>query len=303
MRIGIIAAAILSIPLIEGITLSQEPSASAFDFAATETRALQGDTTAMVRLSNAYWGGQGAALDVEKGRAWLERASEKGSLQAEMLLGAAYLSGTKLLKDPQMAGKYLLAVAQQQSVEPSFQSSWALAQYWIALMYEHGNGVEKAHDKAIQYLQMAAANGNYPAQFDLASLYNEGSGGLAMDKTQACKLFEKAAEQGHVRAMHNVGYCYQVGTGGPKDDKKAIEYYTKAAEAGSTRSPRNLGMLFGQLGNADRAYFWLRVAQSLGDTEKASLIDVAKQHLTSPQVEQLEKDVAIWRNAHPAKGQ
>jgi hypothetical protein len=231
---------------------------------------------------------------------WLDRAAQNGSLDAQMLLGAGYLSGTKLPKDPQLASKYLLQAAQQQNVVGRLQSSQALAQYWIASMYEQGRGVEKSHDKAIQYLQMAANNGSSPAQFDLAVLYNDGAGGMNMDKAHACQLFEKAADQGHVKAMHNVGYCYQAGIGGKSDEYRAIDYYTRAAESGSTRSQRNLGIVFGQLGQAEKAYFWLRIAEASGDTETKSLVDVAKEHLTASQVEQQEKEIAAWLSSHKA---
>jgi TPR repeat protein len=252
-------------------------------------------------VGRAYLLGKGVPVDLEKGRMWLDRAAQNGSLDAQMLLGAAYLSGTKLPKDQRLASKYLLQVAQQQHADGRLRTSQALAQYWIASMYEQGSGLEKSHDKAIQFLQMAANNGNPSAQFDLAALYNDGTGGMTKDVPHACELFEKAADQGNVKAMHNVGFCYQVGSGGKKDENRAIDYYTKAAEAGSTRSQRNLGILFGQSGRAEKAYFWLRVAEASGDTEKKSLIDVAKEHLTASQVEQQEKEIGAWLNTHKAQ--
>jgi TPR repeat protein len=297
------AAAIILCSVAWGVGVSQEHPTAPFDVAVSEAKALQGDVAAMVQLGKAYWDGKGVPADVEKGRPWLERAAEKGSLEAQMFLGMSYFSGVKLSKDPQLASKYLLQAAQQEHVESTLQSSQALAQYFIAQMYEQGRGLEKSHDKAIQFLQMAANNGSPPAQFDLAALYNDGSGGMTTDKVRACQLFEKAADQGHLRAMHNAGYCYQVGIGGKKDENKAIDYYTKAAEAGSTRSQRNLGLLFGQLGQAEKAYFWLRVAESSGDTEKKSLIDAAKEHLPASQVETVEKEILVWLNAHKAKKQ
>jgi TPR repeat protein len=220
-----------------------------------------------------------------------------------MLLGAAYLSGTNLTKNHELAARYLLQVAQQPHVDDSFKSSQALAQYWVAMLYEQGAGVEKSHEKAIQFLQMAAANGNYPAQYDLASLYNDGTGGMAMDKSRACDLFEKAAEQGHVKAMHNAAYCYQMGTGGRKDDTKALVYYTKASEAGSVRSQRNLGILYGSAGQPEKAYFWLRVAESEGDLDSKQFIDKLKSVLPAAQVEAQEKEIGVWLKAHPSKKQ
>ncbi len=305
MSIGrFVAVAVLCFVLCGG-GISQEHPTAPLDVVAVEAKASQGDTAAMVQLGRAYWGGQGVTVDIEKGRVWLDRAAEKGSLDAQMLLGMAYFSGAKLPKDPQLASKYLLRAAQQEHVDSSLQSSQALAQYFIASMYEQGRGLEESHDKAIQFLQLAANNGSPAAQFDLAALYNDGSVGISVDKVRACQLFQKAADQGYVRAMHNVGYCYQVGIGSKKDDGKAVEYYTKAAEGGSTRSQRNLGILFGQLGQAEKAYFWLRVAESSGDTDEKSksFIATAKEHLTASQVEQQEKEVLEWLNAHKANRQ
>jgi TPR repeat protein len=289
--------------VISALGVSQVQSTSKFDAATTEAKASNGDVAAMLQLGRAYWGGDGVTADVEKGSVWLDRAAEKGSAEAKMLLGAAYLSGTKLSKNRELAAKYLLQVAQQQHVDDGFKSSQALAQYWVAMMYEQGAGVEKSHEKAIQSLQLAASNGNYPAQYDLGSLYNEGTGGMTMDKARACELFEKAAEQGHVMAMHNAGYCYQVGISGKKDESKAINYYTKAAEAGSARSQRNLGILFGRSGQPEKAYFWLRVAESSGDAESKPFIDKLKPMLPSAQVEAQEKEVVFWLNAHLPKKQ
>jgi TPR repeat protein len=284
-----------------GLGKSQTQSKAPFDVASAEAKAQQGDIIAMTKLGEAYWGKQGIPADIAKGKAWLERAANAGSLEARMFLGASYMSGSGLPKDDVLASKYLLQVAQLPNVESNSQGSQAQAQYWIAMMYEHGRGIEKSHEKAIQFLQMAAKNGNYPAQFDLGSLYNDGSGGLPMDKAIACQWFEKAADSGHFKAMHNTGYCYQLGTGGRKDSDKAIHYYTLAAEAGLTNSQHNLGMLYGVMGNAEKAYFWLRVAESFGYTEDKSRLDAAKARMSASQLEQQERDIATWVEAHKAK--
>ena len=265
------------------------------------TSAEAGIPVSTYEIGKAYLLAKGVPVDVEKGRMWLDRAAEKGSLEAQMLLGSAYLSGIKLPKDPQLASKYLLQAAQQQRAVGSQRASQAQAQYWVAILYEQGRGLEKSHDKAIQFLQEAAGNGNFNAQFDLAALYNDGTGGLTVDKARACELFESAADQGHVKAMHNAAYCYQSGIGRNKDENKAIAYYTRAAEAGSVSSERNLGILFGQLGQAEKSYFWLRVAGSSGDTKTEPLIATVKPHLNTAQIDASERDIAAWLDAHKAK--
>ena len=123
-----------------------------------------------------------------------------------------------------------------------------------------------------------------------------------MDKVRACQLFEKAADQGHTRAAHNAGYCYQLGLGGKKDSEKAIHFYTMAAEAGEARSQHNLAMVFGELGNAEKAYFWLRVAESYGYKQDSSLIETAKAHLPASQVEREDKEILAWLGAHKVQG-
>lgn len=280
---------------------AQEPGKAPFDIISEEAKASQGDIHAMTKLGLAYFGKQGIPANLERARMWLNRAAEAGSLEAQVFLGAAYMSGSGLQKDLGMAAKYLLQAAQQQNVEGGLRSSQALAQYWVAMLYEQGRGIDKSHEKAIQFLQLAAKNGSYVAQFDLGALYNDGTGGLEMDKVRACHLFEKAADQGHTRAAHNAGYCHQVGVGGKKDPEKAIHYYAMAAESGDARSQHNLAMVFGALGNAERAYFWLRVAESFGFQEDQSLIEAAKARLSASQVEREDKEILAWLNAHKAE--
>jgi TPR repeat protein len=282
--------------------VSQEPTKAPFDVATAEAKASQGDMTAMVSLGEAYWGKQGIPADVDRGRMWLEKAADAGSLEAQMFLGSAYLIGSQLPKDPALAAKYFLRAAQQQQpTDQTLRGAQALAQFFVANLYEEGEGLERSHEKAIVFLKESADNGNYPAEFQLGSLYNDGLGGIAQDKAQACKLFEEAADQGHTMAMHNTGYCYQSGVGVKKDLDKAIHYYPMATEAGSDRSGHNLAMVYGELGEADKAYFWLRVVQSSGYAEDPVLIETAKARLSPAQVSQKEQEVITWRGAHKAK--
>jgi TPR repeat protein len=95
----------------------QEPYKAPLDVAAEDAKASQGDISAMVKLGLAYWGKQGIPTDLERGKMWLSRAAEAGSFEAQMFLGAAYLSGNGLEKNPSLAAKYFLQVAQRQSVD------------------------------------------------------------------------------------------------------------------------------------------------------------------------------------------
>jgi TPR repeat protein len=287
--------------LLGTVSFSQSHTVTPEELASIEAKAQQGDQAAMVRAGEIYWGKQGIPADIAKGRMWLERAAEGGSIHARMFLGTAYMSGFGLPQDHAVAGRYLLQVAEAAQVDAEFKGSQALAQYFVFRMYELGMGLEKSHQNAIHFLELAAENGNYPAQFDLGSLYNDGTGGKPVDKALACSWWEKAADNGHHQAMHNVAFCYQMGLGGKTDRDRAIHYYTMAAEGGMVDSAHNLGVLYDKAGNADRAYFWLQVARAFGSSNEDEMIAKAQSCLLLEQRNQVDAELANWLEAHKPK--
>jgi len=287
--------------LVTGLQELTSGPPKVIDLELLTTMAESGDVPSMLQLGKGYWNGNGVPVDPEKSRYWWDRAAGKGSLEAQMMLGAAYFSGVKLPKEGTLALKYLLMVAQKPDPGPGEKGTVALAQYFVANLYAGGRGVEKSSEKKVDFLKRSVANGLAGAEFALGMLYNDGADGLQVDKAQACQLFIKAADQGHVQSMHNAGFCYQTGTGVQANLTTAVHYYTKAAENGSTGSMHNLGLLCGKNNQADCAYFWLRVAQNSGADEKQELIDAAKRHLTPAQVDEQDKAVSAWMEAHKPK--
>jgi TPR repeat protein len=265
------------------------------------TMAESGDIPSMLQLGKGYFNGNGVPVDPEKSRYWWDRAANKGSLEAQMLLGTAYLSGMKFPKVGAAALKYLLMVAERPDPGPNEKGTVALAQLFVANLYAGGMGVEKSSEKKVDFLKRSVANGNAGAEFELGMLYNNGTDGLQVDTAQACQLFVKAADQGHVQSMHNAGFCYQNGTGVETNISTATHYYNEAAENGVTASMHNLGLLCGKSNQAGCAYFWLRVAQNSGSAEKKELIDAAKCRLTPVQVDEQEKAINAWMEAHKPK--
>lgn len=73
------------------------------------------------------------------------------------------------------------------------------AHYHVGLLYLYGNNVELDTKRAFKYILIAAKGGNKEAVFQVAELYNSGTG-VAKDKTQARYWFEKAKELGDPRA-------------------------------------------------------------------------------------------------------
>ena len=84
-------------------------------------------------------------------------------------------------------------------------------------------------------LEKDAAQGDARAQFNLASAYLNGQGGV-VDEAKAAEWFEKAAAQGNAGAQLFLGGMYANGKGVPKDEAKAVEWWEKAAAQGNANA-------------------------------------------------------------------
>ena len=62
-------------------------------------------------------------------------------------------------------------------------------------------------------------------------MYYNGAG-VEQDYEKAAEWIEKAAEQGNVKAQKTLGDFYLYGVGVEQDEEKAIEWYNRAAEQG-----------------------------------------------------------------------
>ena len=135
-------------------------------------------------------------------------------------------------------------------------------------------GIRLADGPARDYrgaVQMFEKAGDLPAaQFRLALLYERGQG-AAKNPTLARSLYQKAAERGHVRAMHNLGVLYADGVDGKPDYAMAAEWFRRAAEYGLKDSQFNLATLTARgLGTEKRpatAYMWFALAAIQGDAD------------------------------------
>ena len=89
-----------------------------------------------------------------------------------------------------------------------------------------------------------AEKGNSEAQFNLGFRYYSGHSIFKepdVDWPEAVKWFQKAADQGHIKAQRYLGNCYQNGSGVIKDSRRAVDWYRKAAEQEDAQAQDNLG--------------------------------------------------------------
>ena len=88
-------------------------------------------------------------------------------------------------------------------------------------------------------LETAAKKGDAIAQFELGQKYSRDH-----NYEQAFVWYKKAAEQGHAKAQHCLGECYEDGTGVEEDPKQAFAWYQKAAEQGLAEAQYDLGRCY-----------------------------------------------------------
>ena len=79
-------------------------------------------------------------------------------------------------------------------------------------MYFEGRGVDKNYQKALEYLNKSADQGNVDAQVNLGDIYyklNE----VDQDYEKALQWYKKAADQGDAEAQFNLDMIYSNGLG------------------------------------------------------------------------------------------
>jgi len=128
---------------------------------------------------------------------------------------------------------------------PLAKNGDANAQFMIGYLHYFGYGMNKDLKEAAYWYKKSAAKGVPIAQYWLGEMYLTGKGGLPKNYQQALELFKEADEQeGFPLAQHNLGIMYLRGEGVPQNNKKAINYFTKASAQGLAESQLKLGFMY-----------------------------------------------------------
>ena len=85
------------------------------------------------------------------------------------------------------------------------------------------------------FVPLAETNKHAYAQYFLARMYEQGEG-VAQDRKVAAKWYRKAAEQGVNDAQFRLATMYENGEGVPKDMEYAYGWYSVAAHLGSVKA-------------------------------------------------------------------
>ena len=156
-----------------------------------------------------------------------------------MRLGMAYVKATGVEKNHVEALKWFLKAGLIDAGWPSASAQFAL---WD--LYMKGEGIKHNTAIANRWLIRSANNGHPDAQYELAWNYRLGSNDFEMDIEKALEYYQLSAKQGNPKAQAQMGDIYTFGFGGIKPNpKKGEALRKKAAYNGDFWARLNLGML------------------------------------------------------------
>ena len=153
----------------------------------------------------------------------------------------------------------------------------AEAQYNLGAMYYYGRGVEQDYNKAIEWYEKAAVNGNAAAQVSLGYMYDKGLG-VAQDYDKAIEWYAKAAANGNTVAEASLIYMYDKNSGTKQIYDKAIKWHETATADGYIDSRSNFAQWCYELGenyfngngverDFDKAIEWYEKAAANGNSK------------------------------------
>lgn len=170
-----------------------------------------------------------------------QSAAERGSIQQQIELAAAYFAGKGVTRDEKQAAYWYEKAAN--AGDPS-------AQLQIGFFYEAGIGVPRDSARAAAWFQRAVAGGSVAAKVNLGVAYMWGTG-VRKDPEFATQLFREAAEKGSGPGACYLADAYYYGMGVPKDLEKAKHWLEVGAKRHDAQAQFALAILL--LRNPDRS--------------------------------------------------
>ncbi len=203
------------------------------------------------------------------------------------------------------------------------------AQFDVGTMYQNGRGVKADRNKAIEWFEKAAAQGDAKSVsrlklmeanetrfgktaseagrgdrdslYDLGKMYMQGVG-TNIDYGKAITAFEQSASQGHIKSAYKLGLIYYEGSGVKTNSELAFKWFRQAARADYPAAQYYLGKMYAEgtgVGkNRGEALIWLGKAVDGGfDQARGELINVSE----SLKAENVKTASAARKAAAPAR--
>jgi TPR repeat protein len=149
----------------------------------------------------------------------------------------------------------------------------ALAQWSLSTVYiSGGEGVASDLKEAFMWCQRAADQGFVPALSNLGLLFV-----LTKNPAKAADLWQKAADQGDPEACYNLALAYVKGEGVLQDKARAFSLLLEAARQGVIPAQSRIGLMYatgeGVPQDSVEAHKWFYLASEKGDAAAIANLD------------------------------
>ena len=205
-----------------------------------------------------------------------------------------------------LAGDYTTAL---EELEPAADAGDPRAQYYLGVLYDHGEGVVRNYVTATVWYEKAAAQGNRDAQFNLGMIYYNGAGGaddpgaVAQDLKEAVRWLSPPADAGHPMASYLLCRLVDEGEAVERDPKRALDLCRSAADSGIAGAQFNTGLLLAESSNEietwREAYTWFLLAQRARYPGAQQNLETVARHLTAAEIDKAKAAADAWAPQPP----
>lgn len=216
--------------------------------------AAQGHLWGMCNLGYCYQEGIGTDMNILSAEEWLRKAAEGGLQDAQNMLNENSIYSASPLSDSNMADfvntEELLSEGDAALKGKKYKEAYSLydqalqngdanASERISAMVELGmnQSQNQKFKEAVEILTPLSEGGVEEAQFHLAGILVDGQNlGKSKNKyinyKKGLELLHSLSSKGNLRALTNIGWCYENGHGYKVDYQEALNCYKKALDNG-----------------------------------------------------------------------
>jgi TPR repeat protein len=201
-------------------------------------------------------------------------------------------------------------VAALEELEPAAAAGDATAQYYLGVLYDHGEGVIRDYMTATGWYEKAAAQDHRDAQFNLGMIYYNGAGGagdpgaVAQDQAAAARWLGPAADKGHPMASYLMCLLVDEGRSVERDLDRALALCRTAADSGIVGAQFNTGLLLAERSNEiatwREAYTWFLLARRANYPGAQQNLEAVSRYLNEAEIGAALAAADAWRPSPPA---
>lgn len=197
------------------------------DWGWIQQKADHGDVEAMLTLAQ-------QSKDPNQAETWYRRAANSGSSVAEFWMGQQYLPDGRFGDDVSQATQWFTQAANQ-GYYPAKEALSKLQGTQPTNPWDHIRGVPMGGGEPVDRadrLEMMAERGDVEAMYELGMMLFNGGAGSNHDERAAFVWFQKSANRGNSRAMHQLAQMYGRGIGVHMDINQARHWDMEARRHG-----------------------------------------------------------------------